>query len=67
MKVCYYWVQTIFLFIFFFVVLMSRSPLPEPEIEKANLQARVPEHNSQVFNLSNCSLSVAFLNKEITS
>ena len=28
----------------------------EPEIEKAKVQARVPERNSQVFNLSNCSV-----------
>ena len=27
---------------------------PEPETEKAN--ARVPERNSHVFNLSNCSV-----------
>ena len=25
--------------------------VPEPEIEKANVQARVPERNSHVFNL----------------
>ena len=29
----------------------------EPDIEKPNVQARVPERNSHVFNLSNCSVT----------
>ena len=33
-----------------------KASVPEPEIEKANVQARVPERNSHVFNLSNCSV-----------
>ena len=32
------------------------ASVPEPEIEKGNVQPRVPESNSLVFNLSNCSV-----------
>ena len=32
------------------------ASVPQPEVEKANVQARVPERNSHVFNLSNCSV-----------
>ena len=33
------------------------ASVPEPaEIEKANVQSKVPERNSHVFNLSNCSV-----------
>ena len=32
------------------------ASVPQPEIEKANVQARVPERYSHVFNLSNCSV-----------
>ena len=30
--------------------------VPEPEIEKANVQARVPDRSSKGFNLSKCSV-----------
>ena len=32
------------------------ASVTEPEIEKGNVQSRVPESNSHVFNLSNCSV-----------
>ena len=37
------------------------ASVPEPEIEKANVQARVPEQNPRVFNLSNCSVVIKML------
>ena len=30
------------------------ASVDEPEIQKANVQARVPEFNSHVFNLGKC-------------
>ena len=33
-----------------------KASVPEPEIEKANVQTEVRERNSHVFNLSNCSV-----------
>ena len=37
------------------------ASVPEPEIEKANVQARVPEQNPRVFNLNNCSVVIKIL------
>ena len=40
--------------------------VPEPaEIDKANVQSGVPERNSYVFNLSNCSVVLATLLRSI--
>ena len=37
------------------------ASVPGPEIEKANVQAGVPEQNPRVFNLSNCSVVIKML------
>ena len=42
---------------FFFIVLKVKASVPEPDIEKENIQARFPEYNSHVFNLSICSVT----------
>ena len=40
----------------FFCCFKIEASVPEPEIEKVNVQARVLERNSHVFNFSNCSV-----------